>query len=150
MTSGFTLMNSVTPVCSLWPNRNFSVQPKHTTRSHRFHHRKTNLPLIPDFCLLQLHSMILVLYQHHIRHAALLCDSRTNPFVSHVQKSPSWKLMSKGEREITSKLNHIYRGREYSREERVIIKDPRCLVFKRREVTCLQEGKDMFIFARLH
>ena len=54
--------------------------------------------------------------------------------------------MSKGEREITSKLNHIYRGREYSREERVIIKDPRCLVFKRREVTCLQEGKDMFIF----
>src|SRR3954462_6245921 len=115
-------MNSVTPVCSLRPNRNLSVQPKHTTRSHRFHHRKTNLPLIPDFCLLQLHSMILVLYQHHIRHAALLCDSRTNPFVSHVQKSPSWKLMSKGEREITSKLNPSYRGRkrEYSGREKVI------------------------------
>ena len=68
------------------------------------------------FLLFQLHSMILVLYQHHIIHAALLCDSRTNPFVSHVQKSPSWKLMSKGEREITSKLNPSYRGRrrEYS------------------------------------
>jgi hypothetical protein len=145
VTSGFTLMNSVTPACSLRPNRNLSVQPKHTTRSHRFHHRKTNLPLIPDFCLLQLHSMILVLYQHHIRHAALLCDSRTNPFVSHVQKSPSWKLMPKGEREIISKLNPSYRGRkrEYSGErvsqlgESNIIKDPRCLVFKRRDVTCL-------------
>ena len=146
MTSGFTLMNSVTPVCSLRPNRNLSVQPKHTTRSHRFHHRKTNLPLIPDFCLLQLHSMILVLYQHHIRHAALLCDLRTNPFVSHVQKIPSCKLMSKGEREITSKINPSYRGRkrEYSRGESSIIKDPRCLcsrgemshVFKRGK-TCL-------------
>ena len=54
------------------------------------------------------------------------------------------------EREITSKLNHIYRGREYSRGERVIIKDPRCLVFERREVTCFEEGKDMFIFDCLH
>ena len=146
MTSGFTLMNSVTPVCSLRPNRNLSVQPKHTTRSHRFHHRKTNLPLIPDFCLLQLHSMILVLYQHHIRHAALLCDSRTNPFVSHVQKSPSWKLMSKGERERShqSLILPIGGERENTQGERVsqlgesnIIKDPRCLVFKRRDVTCL-------------
>ena len=116
MTSVFSVMNSVTPVYCFRSNRILLVQPKHTTRSHRFHHRKTNLPLIPDFCLLQLHSMILVLYQHHIRHAALLYDSRTNPFVSHVHKSPSWKLMSKGEREITSKLNPSYRGRkrEYS------------------------------------
>jgi hypothetical protein len=37
-----------------------------------------------------------------------------NPFVTKIQKNPSWKLMSKGEREITSKLNHFYRGREYS------------------------------------
>src|SRR4051812_36459931 len=131
-------MNSGTPACFLRSNRNLLVQPKHTTRSHRFHHRKTNLPLIPDFCLLQLHSMILVLCQHHIRHAALLCDSRTKPCVSHVQKSPSWKLMSKEEREITSKLNLSYRGRkrEYSGGEN-IIKKPRCLVFKRRDVTCL-------------
>src|SRR3954469_3052423 len=107
-------MNSVTPVFFLRSNRNLSVQSKHTTRSHRFHHRKTNLPLIPGFCLLQLHSMILVLYQHHIRLAALLSDSRTNPFVSHDQKSPSWKLMSKGEREITSKLSNRGRKREYS------------------------------------
>ena len=35
-----------------------------------------------------------------------------------IQKSPSWKLMSKGEREITSKLNHFYRGRKYSGRER--------------------------------
>ena len=82
----------------------------------------------------------------------LLCSVTQGPNLVWItlQKISPWKLMSKGEREITSKLNHTYRGREYSRGERVIIKDPRCLVFKRREVTCLQEGKDMFIFARLH
>ena len=31
-----------------------------------------------------------------------------------IPEDPSWKLMSKGEREITSKLNHINRGREIS------------------------------------
>src|SRR4051812_15097872 len=76
-----------TPVCFLRSNQNLSVQPKKTTRSHRFHHRKTNLPLIPDFYLPQLHSMSIVLYQHHVTHVALLCDSRTNPFVSHDQKT---------------------------------------------------------------
>ena len=96
MTSGFTLMNSVTPVRSLRPNRNLSVQPKHTTRSHRFHHRKTNLPLIPNFCLLQLHSMILVLYQHHFSLAALFSASRTKPICDKNPEDPSWKLMSKG------------------------------------------------------
>ena len=35
-------------------------------------------------------------------------------------------------------------------KERVILKDPRCLVFKRRDATCLLEGKDMFICAYLH
>ena len=45
----------------------------------------------------------------------------------------------------------ILRGREFfTMRKKYHIKDPRCLVFKRREVTCLQEGKDMFIFDCLH
>ena len=71
------------------------------------------------FCifLIQLHSMNLVLDQHPIQLAALFCDSMTKPIMTKIQKNPSWKFMSKGKREITSKLNHIYRGREYSRRE---------------------------------
>ena len=42
--------------------------------------------------------MILILYQHHDLYAALLCDSRTKPIWLILQKIPSWKLMSKGER----------------------------------------------------
>ena len=68
---------------------------------------------------------------------------------------PSWKLMSKGEREITSKLITSTGGErdlqgERILKKRVILKDPRCLVFKRRDATCLLEGKDMFICAYLH
>ena len=63
--------------------------------------------------------------------------------------------MSKGEREITSKLitstgRERYLPGERILKERVIFKDPRCLVFKRRDATCLLEGKDMFICAYLH
>ena len=80
--------------------------------------------------------------------------------------------MSKGGREITSKLikrdhikaYHFQRERERVSlpqgekdlqgerilKKRVILKDPRCLVFKRRDATCLLEGKDMFICAYLH
>ena len=38
----------------------------------------------------------------------------------------------------------ILRGRKRSLGER-ILKDPRCLMFKRRDATCLFRGKDMFI-----
>ena len=45
--------------------------------------------------------------------------------------------MSKGEREITSKLKE----RSHKKGERILrgenVRNPRCLVFKRREVTCL-------------
>ena len=34
-------------------------------------------------------------------------------------------------------------------KKRVILKDPRCFVFKRRDATCLLEGKYMFICAHL-
>ena len=55
----------------------------------------------------------------------LLCfvTQGPNPFVTNIQKSPSWKLMSKGEREITSKLNHFYRGRENTQRERILHKE---------------------------
>ena len=134
MTSVFSAMNSITPGCLLRSNRTLLVPPKHQTRCYRFHCRKNILPLVSEFFLIQLQSMNLVLDQHHIRLAALLCDSRTNPFVTKIQKNPSWKLMSKGEREITSKLNHFHKGRECLGGE---CRSPRCLVFKRREVTCL-------------
>ena len=80
--------------------------------------------------------------------------------------------MSKGEREITSKLikrdhikaYHFQRERESITstggerdlqgeiilKKRVILKDPRCLEFKRRDATCLLEGKGMFLCAYLH
>ena len=131
MTSVFSVMKSVTPVFCFWSNRHHSVQPKHTTRCHRFHNRKNILPFILALLLIQLHSMNLVLYKHHIFIIALCCDSRTKP-IRQIPESPSWKSISKGEREITSKLNHfnmgrerytstgerdISRGKEYSRRE---------------------------------
>ena len=61
----------------------------------------------------------------------------------------------KGGREITSKLITSTEGERYLQGERilkkrVIFKDLRCLVFKRRDATCHLEGKDMFICAYLH
>ena len=55
------------------------------------------------FLLIQLHSMNLVLYKHHIFIIALFYVLRTKP-IRQIPENPSWKLMSKGEREITSKL----------------------------------------------
>ena len=161
MTSVLSVMKSVPPACHFRSHRNLSVLPKNTTRCYRSHYRKNYLPLTYVILLIQLHSMNLVLYQHHIFLAALICDSRTKPIVTTNPKGPSWNLMSKGEIEITSKIYHIYRershqnfiislGGENTQEERVIFKDPRCLVFKRRDATCLLEGKDMFICAYLH
>ena len=65
-------------------------------------------------------NVMLVEDKNHIFMSALCCDSRTKPVHDKFQKGPSWKLMSKGEREITSKLNTSYRGRkrEYSGGER--------------------------------
>ena len=38
--------------------------------------------------------------------------------MTHITEGASWKLMSKGEREITSKLNHFDRGREFFNREK--------------------------------
>ena len=119
MTSVFSVMDSVTPVCFLRSNRILLALVKYITRCHRFHYRTDILPLIPAFYLLQLHSVILVLYQHHIRLATLHCDSRTEPIFNNNPEEPFLEIDVKGgEREITSKLklNHFYRGRkrEYS------------------------------------
>ena len=69
-----------------------------------------------------------------------------------------------GEREITSNLI-TSKGRERVSlpqggerdlqgerilKKRVILKDPRCLVFKRRDAIGLLKGKDMIICAYLH
>ena len=77
----------------------------------------------------------------------LLCAESQGPnLVDGFQEKPSWKLMSKGEKEITSKL----KGERKSQGSQIllrnlqgerILKDPRCLMFKRRDVTCLFGGK---------
>ena len=67
--------------------------------------------------LIQLYSMILVLYQHHIRLAALLCDSRTKPICNKNPEEPFLEIEVKGEREITSKLKSFLQGERILRGE---------------------------------
>ena len=63
------------------------------------------------------------------------------------------KAYHQGERDHIKSLSptkeKVLRGREYSRIPYIkgerILKDPRCLMFKRRDVTCLFRGKDMLI-----
>ena len=55
-----------------------------------------------------------------------------------LQKIPSWKLMSKGEREHI-KAYHI---RENAHLKLLLM----LLINKRRDVSCLQEGKDMIVY----
>ena len=54
-----------------------------------------------------------------------------------LQKIPSWKLMSKGEREHI-KAYHI-------RKNALLKLLPMLLILKRKDVSCLQEGKDMIV-----
>jgi len=139
-----SMLNSDTPNCYFQSNWTISVPPKNTTRCYRFHtSEKTICHLHPAF-LLQLHSMILVLYQHHTLYATLLCDSRTKPILTHSLEDPFLEIDVKGGREITSKLillkgggRKMEREREKKGERGNLIKGPRCLVFKRREDTCL-------------
>ena len=51
--------------------------------------------------------MNLVLYKHHIFIFALCCVSRTKP-IRRIPEDPSWKLMTKGERE-NIKAYHLER-----------------------------------------
>ena len=97
-------MNSVTPVSCFRSSRNHSVQPEHPTRCHRFHNRKNSLPLI--LCFFWSSSTQWFLSSTSITFDLLLCSvtQGPNPFVTKLQKNPSWKLMSKGEREINQSL----------------------------------------------
>ena len=106
MTSVFSVMNSVSPVCYFRSNRILSVQPKHTTRCHRLHNRKNILPLI------HLYSCS----STSITSLSVLCDvtQGSNPFTTN-SISPSWKLMSKGGERDHIKAYHLERDhiREY-------------------------------------
>ena len=84
-----------------------SVKPENISRCHRFHCREDNLPLVPAR-MLQLHSMILVLYQHHNLYASLLCDSRTKPILTHTPEDPFLEIDVKGGE------NTLKEGREES------------------------------------
>ena len=62
--------------------------------------------------LFQLHSMILILYQHHILYAALLCDSRTKPILTHTPEDPFLEIDVKGGERDHIKAYHFQRERE--------------------------------------
>ena len=136
MTSVLSVLDSVIPICCFRSHRTNSVPPKTTTRYHRFHCREDNLPYVP-VVLFQLHSMILVLYQHHNLYAALLCDSRTKPILTHTPEDPFLEIDVKGGERSHQSLFSSKGEREKNGERGNHIKGPRCLVFKRREVTCL-------------
>ena len=105
----FSVMNSVSPNCHFRSNRIPSVLPKHATRCHRFRNRKTGCHIfyissgpapLNESCPPQASQFY-----------PLLCTKSQGPnLFDGFQEKPSWKLMSKGEREITSKL--IIRERE--------------------------------------
>ena len=119
------------------------------------------------FLLIQLYSMNLVLYNHHIfihcfvlslKDQTYTTDSR-KPFLEIDVKGGERdhiKAYHQGERDHIKSLSptkeKVLRGREYSRipyikgEKEIfkgerILKDPRCLMFKRRDATCLFGGK---------
>ena len=156
-------MNSVSPICCFRSNRILSVQPKPTTRCHRFHNRKNSLPLI--LCFFWSSSTQWILYSTSITFLSLLyvVTQGSNPFTTnsrgrerlHLYQALLGNWCQRGRERshqslITSTGGERYLQGERILKERVIFKDPRCLVFKRRDATCLLEGKDMFICAYLH
>ena len=168
MTSFFSAMNSVTPICCFRSNRILSVQPKHTTRCHRFHNKKNSLPHILCFFWSSSTQWILSSTSITILSSALCWISRTKP-IRRIPGKTFLEIDVKGGERDHIKAYHqeerdhikslsptkekVLRGREYSRipyikgekeisrgreylSRKVFLKDPRCLVFKRRDATC--------------
>ena len=119
----FPVMNSVSPTCSFWSNRIFSVPPKHTTRCHRFHNRKT---LCHIFCVSSDPAPLnesCPLQASHFYHCFVLClkdqthstDSRRSFLEIDVKGGErEHQSLSFEERERASKLITFLRGREIS------------------------------------
>ena len=163
----FSVMNSVSPNCHFRSNRIPSVLPKHATRCHRFRNRKNSLPHILYFFWSSSTQWILSSTSITVLFTALCWISRTKP----IRRIPGKtfleidvkggerdhiKAYHQGERDHIKSLSptkeKVLRGREYSRipyikgEKEIskgerILKDPRCLMFKRRDATCLFGGK---------
>ena len=103
----------------------FSVQPNPFGTTETFHsvpptsQQEKQFATCSIFLLIQLHSMNLVLYKHHIFISALFCDSRTKPIHDKFQKALLGNWCQRGrershqslssEREITSKSYHLQR-----------------------------------------
>ena len=167
MTSVFLCVNSVSPTCNFRSNRIFSVPPKYATRCHRLCNQKNSLPLVLHFFWSSSTQWILSSTSITILSSALCWISRTKP----IRRIPGKtfleidvkggerdhiKAYHQGERDHIKSLSptkeKVLRGREYSRipyikgEKEIskgerILKDPRCLMFKRRDATCLFGGK---------
>ena len=56
--------------------------------------------------------MILVLYQHHILYAALLCDSRTKPILTNTPEDPFLEIDVKGGERDHIKAYSLQKGVE--------------------------------------
>ena len=154
----FSAMNSVSPICYFRANRILSVRPKHTTRCHRFHNRKNSLPLI--LCFFWSSSTQWILSSTSITFLSLLCSvsQGPNPF-DRFQKTLLGNWCQRGRERSHQSLSlpkgrehYFHRGRKRSpggenTQEKLFLKDPKCLVFKRRDATRLLEGKYMFICA---
>ena len=107
-------MNSVSPICCFRSNRILSVQPKHTTRCHRFHNRKNSLPLI--LCFFWSSSTQWILSSTSITFLSLLCavTQGPNPFTTNSRR-PFLEIDVKGGERDHIKAYHLERDhiREY-------------------------------------
>ena len=104
-------MNSVSPICCFRSNRILSVQPKHTTRCHRFHNRKNSLPLI--LCFFWSSSTQWILSSTSITFLSLLCAMTQvpNPF-DRFQKTLLGNWCQRG-RERSHQSLSLPKGREH-------------------------------------
>ena len=164
MTSVFSAMNSVTPICYFRSNRILSVQPKHTTRCHQFHNRKNSLPLILCFsdpaplnesCPLQASHFLSLLYVVTQGSDPVTTNSRGRERLhlyqallgNWCQRGRERSHQSLSLREITSEKERERSpgGENTSRKYFSRILDAWCS--RGEMLTCLLKGRGMFIWS---
>ena len=145
----------------------FSVQPNPFGTTETCHsvppisQQEKQFATYSIFLLIQLHSMNLVLTKHHsfipcfvlnLKDQTYSTDSRKNLLGNWCQRGRERSHQSLSSGRERSHQKKVLRGREYSRipyikgEKEIskgerMLKDPRCLMFKRRDATCLFGGK---------
>ena len=135
----------------------FSVQPNPFCTTEAYHpvppisQQEKQFATYSVFLLIQLHSMNLVLYKHHIYINALCCDSRIKPFLEiDVKGGERDHIKAYREREY-----HLLRGRKRSpggenTQVESISQGSQILGVQEERCHMSFWGKDMFICAYLH